>query len=122
MPVTQSSDMTAAPMEGLRRRAEHRMPMSVAVHLSGHQQIPGVETAFTENVSSRGARVISERRWRTEGRLNIALLPGDFRANARVAYCHPLQDEGFAVGLEFLEPVGRWVLHPVSVPGNNLHG
>jgi hypothetical protein len=114
--------MAAAPMEHLGRRTEQRMSMSVAVHLSGHQQHPGVETAFTENVSSRGARVISARRWQTEDRLNIALLPGDFRAHARVAYCHPLQDEGYAVGLEFLEPVGRWVLNPASVPGNNLHG
>ena len=114
--------MTAVPMEHLGRRTEQRMSMSVAVHLSGHHQNPGVETAFTENVSSRGARVISARRWQTEDRLNIALLPGDFRAHARVAYCHPLQDEGYAVGLEFLEPVGRWVLNPASVPGNNLHG
>ena len=114
--------MTAVPMEHLGRRTEQRMSMSVAVHLSGHHQNPGVETAFTENVSSRGARVISARRWQTEDRLNIALLPGDFRANARVAYCHPMQDEGYAVGLEFLEPVGRWVLNPASVPGNNLHG
>jgi len=114
--------MAAVQMEHLGRRTEQRMSMSVAVHLSGHQQHPGVETAFTENVSSRGARVISARRWQTEDRLNIALLPGDFRAHARVAYCHPLQDEGYAVGLEFLEPVGRWVLNPASVPGNNLHG
>jgi PilZ domain len=114
--------MASAPKEYLGRRAEQRMSMSVAVHLSGHQQSPGVETAFTENVSSRGARVISTRRSQTEDRLNIALLPGDFRANARVAYCHPLQDEGYAVGLEFLEPVGRWVLNRASVPGNNLQG
>lgn len=98
------------------------MNMSLAVHLSGHRELPGVETAFTENVSSRGARVISARRWQPEDRLNIALLPGDFRAHARVAYCQPLPDEGYAVGLEFLEPVGRWVLNPASVPENNLQG
>ena len=98
------------------------MFMAVAVHLSGHQQSPGVETAFTDDVSPRGARVISVRHWRIDDRLNIALLPGDFRAQARVAYCHPLQNEGYAVVLEFLDPVGRWVLNPASVPANNLQG
>ena len=37
--------------------------MSVAVHITGHGRTPGVETTFTENVSSRGARVTSMRRW-----------------------------------------------------------
>ncbi len=104
------------------QRTEERLPMAVAVHLSGHQQIPGVETTFTENVSLRGARVLSARRWKIDDRLAIALLPGDFRANARVAYCHPSKSEGFAIGLEFLEPSGRWVLGPVRGSENNLHG
>jgi hypothetical protein len=29
---------------------------------------------------------------------------------ARVAYCQPLQGDGFAVGVEFLEAKGRWVV------------
>ena len=104
------------------QRTEERLPMAVAVHLSGHQQAPGVETTFTENVSLRGARVLSARRWKSDDRLAMALLPGDFRTNARVAYCHPSKDEGFAIGLEFLEPSGHWVLGPVRGSENNLHG
>ena len=45
-------------------RLEKRIPMTVAVHISGRERAPGVETTFTENVSSRGARVSSIRRWR----------------------------------------------------------
>ncbi len=84
--------------------------MEVAVQISGHPHTPGVETTFTENVSSRGARVVTVRRWHPEDRLTIASLPGGFRAIARVAYCRPLRGRGFAIGVEFLEPAGQWVV------------
>ncbi len=96
----------------LIERLEKRIPMAVALQISGHTQLPGVETTFTENVSSRGARVVSVRRWRRDDRLEVTSLPGDFRTVARVAYCQPLPGQGFAIGLEFLQPTGHWVLSP----------
>jgi hypothetical protein len=102
-------------------RLEKRIPMAVAVHISGHGRAPGVETTFTENVSSRGARVMSIRCWRANERLEIKSLPGDFRALARVAYCQP-QSEGFVIGLEFLEPSGRWVVNTPVFSGKPLQG
>ena len=102
-------------------RLEKRIPMTVAVHISGHGRAPGVETTFTENVSSRGARVSSIRRWRANETLEIESLPGDFRARARVTYCQP-QSEGFVIGLEFLEPSGRWVLNTPVISGKPLQG
>ncbi|MBI3670371.1 MAG: PilZ domain-containing protein [Acidobacteria bacterium] len=93
------------------QRMEKRIPMEVAVQLSGNRQTPGVEMTFTEDVSSRGARVVTVRRWQPNDRVVIASLPGDFRATARVAYCQPRRGEGFAIGLEFLEPAGRWVVN-----------
>ena len=95
--------------------------MAVAVHISGHRRTPGVETTFTENVSSRGARVTTTRRWRANELLEIESLPGDFRARARVTYCQP-QSEGFAIGLEFLEPTGRWVVNTPVISGKPLQG
>jgi len=102
-------------------RLEKRIPMTVAVHISGSQRISAVETTFTENVSSRGARVSSIRRWRPNDTLEIESLPGDFRALARVAYCRP-QSEGFVIGLEFLEPSGRWVVNTPVGSGKPLQG
>ncbi len=84
--------------------------MEVAVNISGHRELPGVETTFTENVSARGARVVSVRRWRPDDLLTIASLPGGFQATARVAYCQTVHGSGYAIGLEFLEPIGDWVI------------
>jgi hypothetical protein len=95
-------------------RGEARIPMEVAVQIAGHPEVPGLEMTFTENVSTRGARVITSRRWRPNDRLMLASLPGNFQSLARVAYCEPRRGEGYAVGLEFLRPSGRWVINPPS--------
>ena len=84
--------------------------MEIPVVLDGHRKVPGSESTFTENVSSRGARVVSVRRWEQGENLLFASRTGEFRSSARVAYCQPLQGEGVAVGVEFLEAKGRWVV------------
>ena len=78
--------------------------------LDGHRQVPGMESTFTENVSARGARVVSVRHWKKGERLTFVSRTGEFRSSARVAYCQPLHGDGYAVGVEFLEPKGRWVV------------
>lgn len=92
------------------QRAERRIPMEIGVFLEGNRQVPGAESTFTENVSERGARVISVRRWEPNDRLTLTARSGEFRSSARVAYCQPMQGHGFAIGVEFLEPRGRWVV------------
>jgi hypothetical protein len=94
----------------LFHRAEKRIPMEIPVLIDGHRQTPGSESTFTENVSARGARVVSVRRWDQDERLTFVSRTGEFRSSARVAYCQSLQGEGFAIGVEFLEPKGRWVV------------
>ena len=84
--------------------------MEVGVQITGHLALPGTETTFTENVSARGARVLSTRRWKIDDQLTIATVTGSFRSIARVAYCEHIPQTGFAVGLEFLKPCGRWVV------------
>lgn len=96
------------------QRSENRIPMEIPVVLEGHRWIPGAEATFTENVSARGARVVSVRRWDKGARLMFASRTGEFRSAARVAYCQPMHGDGYAIGVEFLKPVGRWVVQTAN--------
>ena len=96
------------------QRAENRIPMEIPVVLEGHRQMPGVEATFTENVSAKGARVVSIRHWDKGAQLLFASRTGEFRSAARVAYCQPLHGDGYAIGVEFLEPQGRWVVQSAN--------
>ncbi len=91
-------------------RADKRIPMEIPVVLDGHRRVPGTESTFTENVSAHGARVVSVRNWEKGEKLTLVSRTGEFRSSARVAYCQPLHGEGYAIGVEFLEPKGRWVV------------
>lgn len=93
-------------------RSEPRISMEVGVQLTGEGPLPGTESTFTENVSCRGARILSSRRWKVNDHLMIATLTGAFRSTARVAYCVPEPQSGFAVGVEFLDPSENWVVTP----------
>jgi hypothetical protein len=84
--------------------------MEVGVQISGNVRLPGTESTFTQDVSSCGARVITTRRWSLDDHLRIASLPGGFESTARVAYCQPLRGQGYAIGLQFLDQAGRWVV------------
>jgi len=93
-------------------RRDARVPMEVEVQIYGHAALPGTESTFTENVSARGARVITTRRWKSNDQLVITTPAGSFRSVARVAYCQPVARAGYAVGLEFIEASGHWVVGP----------
>ncbi len=72
-------------------RADNRILMEIPVCIDGHRQVPGSESTFTENVSARGARVVSVRRWEQGEKLTFASRTGDFRSTARVAYATALR-------------------------------
>lgn len=98
------------------KRGETRMPKEVAVLLAGHIDTPGVEETMTENVSTSGARVKTTRQWAPREQLLIGSSSVRVMSLARVVYCQPLQGGCFAIGVEFLEPTGKWVVNPpVSV-------
>ena len=84
--------------------------MEIPVLIDGHRRAPGAESTFTENISVHGARVATVRHWDPNEKVNFTSRTGEFRSPARVAYCQTLQGNGFAIGLEFLEPKGRWVV------------
>jgi len=64
--------------------------------------------AFTENVSVRGARVVTKQHWKPEERVLLKSLESDFQSQARVMYCQHLTKSVFAVGLDLISPAGEW--------------
>jgi hypothetical protein len=84
------------------QRGENRVPMKVTVLLAGKHSMMEVEKVFTENVSSRGVRVISTCQWLIDDTLLVALPGVHFTSAARVTYCDPLGDGRFGTGLQFL--------------------
>jgi len=92
-------------------RVERRVPMTIAVRLED-VDLPQTETAFTTNVSPHGAQLLTSRKWRTDACVQLASMPGDFRARSRVAYCRSTVEnrDVFVIGVEFLEPSGHWVV------------
>jgi hypothetical protein len=95
-------------MQTAVRRLEKRIPLTVRVDLCSLDVRHPAQEALTENVSTHGARVVSNNPWRLNERLNLWALPGDFRARARVVYCEPLDDNSFAIGLQLLAASGGW--------------
>ena len=83
-------------------RAENRVEMKVTAMLIGRHPVLGVEKAITENVSSRGVRVISTNEWVINDTILVALPSGYFTSAARVTYCDELGQGRFVAGLEFV--------------------
>lgn len=88
------------------RRKEKRNPEKFGVLLSDGTV---AEYVSTENVSSRGARVRTARRWEPDTRVLVKSTWYDLRAEGRVVYCQPFPDTTFAVGLE-IAPTNAWVM------------
>jgi hypothetical protein len=66
------------------------------------------ETTVTENVSPRGARVVSKQRRQEGDRVLVKALKGDLGWQAQVVYCHILPSSAFAIGLKLLAPAHWW--------------
>ena len=89
------------------QRAEQRVSTQKATALLvARRDTFEMETGFSENVSSRGARVITAKQWQ-RGDLGSIALPGfRFTCAARIAYCDPLGNGKYGTGLEFAGPSG----------------
>jgi hypothetical protein len=90
------------------KRTEDRIPMKITVDLSSLDVRTPAQEGVTENVSPRGARVLTSRPWKPNERLNVRSLLGNFRSRARVVYCVPVDNDQFAVGLQLFAAAGKW--------------
>ena len=97
-------------MEAATKRAEIRTPMKVTVDLSSLDVRTPAQEGVTENISPRGARVVTSRPWKPDDRLNLRSLLGSFKSRARVVYCEPLGEDQYAIGLQLFAAAGNWRL------------
>ena len=89
-------------------RLEKRIRLAVPVEILSPQNPAAAERATTENVSSLGIRVLTQRARDLNERLMISSLVGDLRTLARVVYCQRVAENRFAVGLELSRKVELW--------------
>jgi len=95
-------------MQTAANRAEERIPIKVSVDLANLDIHLPAQPGVTENVSVRGARVVTTKPWRPNDRLNVRSLLGNFRSRARVVYCETLKNGSYAVGLQLFATAGNW--------------
>jgi hypothetical protein len=96
------------PMDPASKRTENRTPLKVDVDLSSLDVRIPATGGITENISPRGARVLTSKPWKPNERLNLRSLGGNFRSRARVVYCVPVDNDQFAVGLQLFAAAGSW--------------
>ena len=89
-------------------RSEERSAAAVAVMLTSPEPSLPTELTLTENISSRGARVVSKGRWEKNNSLVIKSLEGGLQSEARVIYRQPIREDVYAIGLELIVPRGSW--------------
>ena len=89
-------------------RVEKRTAAAVAVLLTSPDAACPTELSVTENISSRGARIITKGRWTPSHALVIKSLEGSLYSDARVIYREPIHENVYAIGLELIAPRGNW--------------
>ncbi len=95
-------------MKSAAHRVESRTPAKIVVDLSSLDVRTPAQEGVTENVSARGARVVTSKAWQPNERLNVRSLLGNFRSRGRVVYCQTLGNGTFAIGLQLFAAVGDW--------------
>jgi hypothetical protein len=89
-------------------RIEKRATVKVPVHIVPVENAFVAETTMTVNISRRGVRILSSRRWVPGEELDLTSSSGEFQRQAKVIYCYPLTDQRFCVGLEFEASTKDW--------------
>lgn len=89
-------------------RLEKRTRLALPVQISSPQYPTATEPTTTENLSTLGMRVLSQRPRVPDERLMIRSADGDLRSLVRVVYCQRLPDGRFGLGLQFQGQAVNW--------------
>jgi hypothetical protein len=89
-------------------RSERRIRKILTAELSRPDEAGPREMTFTENVSPRGVRVTTVRRWQPGTRVLVTFLRNGVESLGRIVYCQRVESGNFALGLELPWEVQRW--------------
>jgi PilZ domain len=89
-------------------RIEKRTQMAMSVELFSMQDRSLLEKTVTENISTHGARVVTQRMLQPQKYVLFSSMGNVNRTQARVVYCQPLAGGRFKVGLYFVETPLNW--------------
>jgi len=102
--------MEVGPLPMYEIRKEKRNLEKLQVLLSRMAEPFLTEAASTDNVSSHGMRVRTDRFWKRDTHLIVQSSEYVLWARARVVYCQPVSDRTFAIGLELTARTGDWIM------------
>jgi hypothetical protein len=91
-------------------RREKRKSEKLLVLLSRVKEPWLTEAASTENVSSHGMRLLTDRFWKRDTNVIVQSSEYELWARAKVVYCQPFSDRTFAIGLELKTRTGGWII------------
>ena len=91
---------TLVPTRRSDGRSERRIQKVLAAELSRPGKCEPKERTFTENVSPRGARVTTVRRWQPGTRVLVVFLQNGVPSQGSIVYCQRVESGEFAVGLD----------------------
>jgi PilZ domain-containing protein len=97
----------------LSGRMERRLPIVVVVRLAQAEcaSADGGERTYTDNISSRGARVYSIRPWQLGDAVQVTPR-NEAPACGKVVYCQMLPDDRYVIGVKFQDcPITWSVVH-----------
>ena len=80
----------------------------MAVMLTSRESVSKTELTLTEDISDRGARVVTKQVWPPSDSLVIKSLEGDLQSEARVVYRQAIRENVYAIGVELIVPKGNW--------------
>lgn len=96
-------------------RSEKRAPIELPVALSLVSEPSVKERVLTENVSSRGLRLITKRIWKPGARVRVSFAGEGIDEQARVVYCQRLANKKFAVGLVLSTKLSNLMIESPSI-------
>ena len=93
------------------RRTEIRTSLKVPVELCSFENVT-YELAYTVDVSSHGARVLTKNPWQSNQHLTVRSVQGNLYSHARIAYRQSVDGRSFAIGVELRQPTADWTEPP----------